>query len=87
MKNRFWKMPRISKHWMLAHLTTGEQHQLINIVKGVYNHIDCLDTLQAMVPASLLQLLQNNADKVDQQSKVDYENLCKKVGGFCTGTI
>lgn len=87
MKNPSWNMPRMSKQWMQAHLTTGEQHQLINTIKGVMNHIDCLDTIQAMVPISLLQMLNSNAHKAEEQCKQDHENLCKKISGFCNNSI
>jgi hypothetical protein len=87
MKNPAWNMPRMSKQWMQSHLTTGEQHQLITIIKGANSNLDCLDVIQCMVPVSLSALLQINAHKVDQQCKEDYENLCKKISGFCNNSI
>lgn len=87
MKNRFWQMPRMSKQWMQAHLTTGELHQLINTIKTTNSNMDCLDTIQCMVPVSMLNLLRIHHDKVDEQGQDDYKNLCKKVSGFCDDSI
>lgn len=80
-------MPRMSKQWMQAHLSTGEQHQLISIIKSIYNNMDCLDVIQCMVPVSLLDLLRINCDKIDAQHQDEYNNLCKKISGFCDDSI
>jgi len=87
MKNPAWNMPRMSKQWMLAHLTTGEQHQLIHTTKDANSNMDCLDVIQCMVPVSLLHLLHINAHKVEQQCAEDFENLCKKISSFCNNSI
>lgn len=87
MKNRFWQMPRMSKQWMQSHLTTGELHQLINILQGANSNMDCLDVIQFIVPVSMLELLRSNCDKVVEQCREDYNNLCEKISGFCNNSI
>ena len=86
LKNPHWLMPRMGYEWMHTHLTQPEQQQLLTVLSSCNSNYD-LHTLQAIVPTSMLQMLQNNADKADQNDIESYKTLIEKVSSFCNDVM